>query len=461
MSNNTYVSASFPLEKIIIASMIYKQGVADEIYGTLIPDYFCSEICRRIFIEIGRQLKSSSTIDISSVLHVINTFFKDNEGGRKDLEFIEELQRYSQNVFSSNNAVTELQNHYLVRNIYKTCSETIQDINKSPVPRAWSDYLDKLYSLSKLANSVTAGRSEVLTLGALAESLRSTYLFPSGGERPTPTGFEALDNKIKGLQKGDLVVIGARPSMGKTSLAINMALSASKEYSKELSPRGVLFISLEMEAKKIASRLLNQIAGVNFDLLYDKVSHANWLHTLDNCVKTLSKLNLTIDDEAIYSLEQLISKIKKYKATNRIECVFVDYLQLLKYDARSLDRYKEITEITRALKVLAKETNICIILLSQLSRALEGRTSKRPQMYDLKESGSIEQDADIILLIYREQYYKNMESSEEEQVTDNKGQLFIAKNRNGPVGNVNIEFEPEICKFTCTTPVKKKVKKSI
>lgn len=249
------------------------------------------------------------------------------------------------------------------------------------------------------------------------------------------TGFIDLDNLCCGLQKGDLIIVAGRPAMGKTSFGMTIAYNVSLK-----SEFPVAVFSLEMSKSQLVQRILCAEAMVD----QQKVRNGN-LENLDwnNLIKTSSKLNkanLYIDDSAGLNIRQLAAKAKELKAQKGLSLIVIDYLQLLSGSNKE-SRQQEISEISRSLKNLAKELDVPVIALAQLSRAVEQRQDKRPMMSDLRESGSLEQDADIVMFIYREEYY-NPE-------TDNKGvsEIIVAKQRNGPTGTVELAFIKEFTKF--------------
>ncbi len=251
-----------------------------------------------------------------------------------------------------------------------------------------------------------------------------------------PTGLSELDNLTTGLQPSDLVIIAGRPSMGKTALALNIARNAAVD-----SHIPVAIFSLEMSSEQIGIRMLCSEAMKNSrKLRTGYLSKTDW-PDLTTAAGRLAESPIFIDDTAALSSLDIRARARRLKAEHRIGLVIVDYLQLMKGRSRAESRQLEISEITQSLKALAKELNIPVIALSQLSRAVEQRTHKKPQLSDLRESGAIEQDSDLVLFLYREEAY--------EEDTENKGiaEIIIGKQRNGPTGTIKLAFLKEYAKF--------------
>ena len=250
------------------------------------------------------------------------------------------------------------------------------------------------------------------------------------------SGFEDLDNQISGFQNSDFIVLAARPSMGKTALALNLSRNITVNSKLKVG-----FFSLEMSSQQLTERLLSSEAQISSHLVrVGKLPKKDW-RKLSDAASTLSDSNLFIDDSAGLNIMELRAKARQMKSEKGVDIIIVDYLQLLHKAGRVESRQQEISYISRSLKSLAKELNIPIIALSQLSRAVEARSDHRPIMSDLRESGAIEQDADIVLFIYRKYVYSKKE--EDRGVSE----LIISKHRNGPTGTIKLAFIDEYAKF--------------
>ncbi len=258
----------------------------------------------------------------------------------------------------------------------------------------------------------------------------------SGVLTGVPSGLYDLDDKLSGFQNSDLIILAGRPSMGKTALALSLARNAAIEYGHKV---GVF--SLEMSNQQLVERLITAEARIDSHLVRTGRLPKNEWKKLSRVAEPLSKAEIYIDDSAGLNIMELRAKARQLKAEKDIDIFYVDYLQLLNVGSRSESRQQEISYISRSLKALAKELSVPIVVLSQLSRAVESRTDHRPIMSDLRESGAIEQDADVILFVYRKFVY----SKDEEDF--GKGEVIIAKHRNGPTGTVNVTFVDKYARF--------------
>lgn len=250
--------------------------------------------------------------------------------------------------------------------------------------------------------------------------------------RGVPTGFTGIDNVLAGLQKSDLIILAARPSMGKTSLALNIAQNVA---TKQGVPVGIF--SLEMSKEQLIDRLLASEAGIDSWKLRTGNLEDKDFEKINKAMGVLAEAPLYIDDSAMANVMEMRTKARRLQSEHDLGLIVIDYLQLMSGRAGSDNRVQEISEISRGLKGLARELNVPVIALSQLSRSVEQRTPKIPQLSDLRESGSIEQDADVVMFIYREDYY------EKETEKKNIAEVLIKKHRNGPTGDVELFFQPE------------------
>lgn len=263
-----------------------------------------------------------------------------------------------------------------------------------------------------------------------------------GALRGLKTGFRDLDHKTAGFQKGDLVIIGARPAMGKTTFAQNLAYNVATRNGDN---KGVLFFSMEMAKNEIVDRIISDIAGVDaWKLRTGNVSDEDFAR-IGDALGDMSEVPLYIDDTSSMTIYDLSNKARRAVHDHGIAMIIVDYLQLI----QGSDRYKgnrvqEVTEISRGLKTLARELEVPVIALAQLSRGVTGRDDPRPVLSDLRESGSIEQDADLVMFLHRPDYYRQ---NNDDYVPTNITELILAKHRHGPVGKVELYFHPELLRF--------------
>lgn len=250
------------------------------------------------------------------------------------------------------------------------------------------------------------------------------------------TGFIDLDSKLSGLQKSDLLLLAARPSMGKTALGINIATNSALKAGAK-----VAIFSLEMSKEQLVQRIIASTAHVDLqNIISGRLEEKEWIDIIDS-MAPLSQAKIYIDDTAGISLMELKAKCRRLKIEQGLDLILIDYLQLMQLEGRQESRQQEISTISRGLKIIAKEMECPVIALSQLSRAPELRSDHRPILSDLRESGAIEQDADIVMFLYRDDYYH--EDSEKQNI----GEVIIAKHRNGPTGNLELTFKKEYTKF--------------
>ncbi|WP_420561458.1 replicative DNA helicase [Tepidicaulis sp.] len=287
-----------------------------------------------------------------------------------------------------------------------------------------------------------------------------------GGLSGISTGLRDLDERLGGLQASDLIILAGRPSMGKTALATNIAFNAARAYKAEHRPDGsvhvtdgavVGFFSLEMSSEQLATRLLAEHSGIPSEKLRrGKIDQDQWHHFVQ-AAQELEGLPLYIDDTGGLTIATLAARARRLKRQHGLGLLVVDYIQLLA-GSRTENRVQEVTEITTGLKALAKELNVPIIGLSQLSRQVEAREDKRPQLSDLRESGSIEQDADVVMFVFREEYYvarsepregtpEHLQWQEEMEKVHSLAEVIIGKQRHGPTGTVKLQFQSEITRF--------------
>lgn len=259
------------------------------------------------------------------------------------------------------------------------------------------------------------------------------------GLRGLKTGLHDLDEMTGGLKKSDLIILAARPAMGKTALALNIALAAARDIP-------VLIFSLEMSREQLSDRLLSTVSGVNLARIIDGHLSKVELESIQDALPIIGDRNWSIDDTGGLNISELKMRARQFKHENGLGLIVVDYLQLIQSSkAYAGNRVNEVSEVSRALKTLAKELDVPVLALSQLSRNLEMRADRRPQLSDLRESGSIEQDADIVMFLYRDEYYNR--DSEEKNIAE----IMIAKNRNGATGARKFRFVPEcVCFYDLT-----------
>ena len=325
----------------------------------------------------------------------------------------------------------------------------------------------KLYALAEQGQT-EQGFQSFLTAVTDAVKVANAAYQREGGLAGVSTGLVDLDKKLGGLHRSDLLILAGRPSMGKTSLATNVAFNIARAYKKGITASGeegavdggvVGFFSLEMSAEQLATRILSEVAEIPSNQIRRGDFTESEFRRIVDAAKELEAAPLFIDDTPALPISQLAARARRLKRTHGLDALFVDYLQLVRGTGRSENRVNEISEITMGLKAIAKELDIPVIALSQLSRQVENREDKRPQLSDLRESGSIEQDADVVMFVFREEYYKEREKpgdhelekmgiwQEEMERLHGKAEVVIGKQRHGPIGTVELSFEGQFTRF--------------
>ena len=322
-----------------------------------------------------------------------------------------------------------------------------------------------LYKLAEQGTSDTGFQSFLKAVTDAVNIANAAYQ-REGGLAGISTGLMDLDKKLGGLHSSDLLILAGRPSMGKTSLATNIAFNIAKAYKRGVKPDGsegaieggvVGFFSLEMSAEQLAARILSEASEVPSEQIRRGDMTEGEFRRFVDAAKALEACPLYIDDTAAIPIAQLAARARRLKRTHGLDVLIVDYLQLVRGVAEN--RVQEIGEISMGLKAIAKELNIPVVALSQLSRQVENREDKRPQLSDLRESGSIEQDADVVMFVFREEYYKEREKpgdhdleamakwQEEMERLHGRAEVIIGKQRHGPIGSIDLSFEGRFTRF--------------
>jgi replicative DNA helicase len=324
-----------------------------------------------------------------------------------------------------------------------------------------------LYALAEQGKTEKGFQSFLSAVTQAVQVANAAYM-RDGGLAGTSTGLIDMDKKLGGLHRSDLLILAGRPSMGKTSLATNIAFNIAKAYRKGTLPDGregtleggvVGFFSLEMSAEQLAARILSEASEVPSEQIRrGDMTEAEFRRFVE-AAKELESCPLYIDDTPALPISQLAARSRRLKRTAGLDVLIVDYLQLLRAASAKDNRVNEISEITQGLKAIAKELDIPVIALSQLSRQVENREDKRPQLSDLRESGSIEQDADVVMFVFREEYYKEREKPGDHELEKlsawqeamsslhGKAEVIIGKQRHGPIGSIELSFEGRFTRF--------------
>ena len=429
-----YLPHNFLSEKIILGNLLTNTETLELIISRLSIEAFYFKNHQEIYKAILKLYERKQLIDITTVISYLQ-----DEGQLELIGGVSTLTELITQVPNSVNIdqyITLIQNKFLRRNLIKIGYQLINSsfITNISLETILHELETEIFNLTK--------NTEKATLLTNAELLSNVYneLKQKSNKNALlglSSGFYNLDALTQGFQKSDLIIIAARPSMGKTAFCLNIASNVIK--STKLP---VLFFSLEMSKEQLIYRLLSMETSINNTRLRaGNIKEFEW-KKLNEFKKQFSKLPFFIEDTPNISTFDIKAKIKKIRSEyQNIGLIVIDYLQLMETKTKSNNRVQELSQITRNLKHIAREFNVPIIVLSQLSRNVENRVNKRPILSDLRESGSIEQDADLVLMLYRDDYYNS--NSTESNITE----LIITKHRNGPIGLIKLLFEAEFTRF--------------
>jgi len=423
-------------EKSVLSSIFFEPSVFDRVAVKLLAEDFFSNSNREVFLameELSVENTVISRISVAGQLRAANKL--EAVGG---LAYLGDLMEYEGTSAGLDFAVDVVKRQALKRKLIAAAQDIVQDGlgSQTDVDVLLAEAEQKM---SDLAQEMP--REQAVDLQTIVESVyRDVRTRVETGDTilGVNTGFTELDEMTSGFHKGNLVILAARPSMGKTALALNIATSAALKYDKS-----VVLFSLEMSWEELGFRLISTEAGIDGKRLRKGQITRRETEDFLGAVKRLSRARITVDDSPALSVNEFRNRARRLKKEGKCDLILVDYLQLMRGSGRrSADsREQEIAEISRAFKAIAKELEVPVLALSQLNRALEGRKDKRPLLSDLRESGAIEQDADVIIFIYRDEYY-NKESRDK-----GMAELIIGKQRNGPVGTVRVAFQPDFARF--------------
>ena len=452
------------IEIIVIAYLLKHPDLIDSNFEYLNSSLFSNIENLKIFNVLEEFHKSQRNISIDTIKNYIPDI---QTKTHKELSHQIDQIVFSKDIFT--NYLETLQDLHLRRELFKITqnknyeSTTFETSNN--IKDIFLDLEKKLFDLSNYKKDNYEFRDFASVTKSSLKLVEKAFK-KKGKYSGIISGFGDLDNMLGGLQNSDLIILAGRPSMGKTALATNIAFNAAKFFSKEQEKGSVVMFSLEMSAEQIGLRILAEQSKIPSDKLRKGELNEKDSLELQNTYKEINNLNFFFDDSPNLTVSELRSKLRRYKVNYNIKLVLIDYLQLIKPESNRDNRVNELSEITRNLKQLAKEFDLPVISLSQLSRQVENRDDKRPLLSDLRESGSIEQDADVVMFIYRESYYlqrnEPIRSADESQESYqkkhdswkdrneevfNKAELIVAKQRNGPTGKIELYFDDKYTKF--------------
>ena len=440
--DESLIPQSIEAEEAVLGAILVNPETLTKISDSLKPQSFYKPAHREIYDAMMQLYNSGDNIDIVTVSEVLNYNGKlESAGGRAYINDLAENTITTSNISHYAKIIKE---KAIKRALINAGSEIVShgyDLEPSDDSLEQAERLIYEISASKTATDLKHVKDMVIEAWNTIE-----YRYEHKDELAgLSTGFNSLDAQLSGLQKSDLIIIAARPAMGKTALALNIAQNVA---INEKVP--VCIFSLEMSYSQLVQRMLCSHAEVDAQRLKTgNMLQKDW-ESLTNAMTEFSQAPIYIDDTSGCTLTDIRTKCRRLKSQQKdLGLIVIDYLQLMEGGSKE-DRLQQISAMSRGLKILAKELDVPIICLSQLSRAVESRNDKRPMLSDLRESGSIEQDADLVMFIYREEYYNKAESEDEERIkaqTKGMSEIIIAKHRNGPVDTCKLLFQSNITKF--------------
>jgi len=447
-------------EQTLIGSVLVNNDIIDEVANIISSKEFYDPIHSKIYDMIEKLHNKGM---IANPITLKTPFEKDeNLSDVGGTEYLVKLTRLSSSTKQSIDYAKIIHEKFVKRELIKISENLSEDAVDEKTEKSGEDIIqDTEKSLFDLAERGTFNQSFLKFDQALDQTIEmATNAMKSGdGIVGVPTGLKDLDERLGGLHKSDLVIIAGRPSMGKTALATNIAYYAAKKILDNNEKNSVAFFSLEMSSEQLATRIISEQSRIRSnDIRRGKVSEEEFNRLIETS-RNIHQLPLVIDETPAINIATLSNRARRIKRLFGLNLIVVDYIQLMTTGSKRYDgRVQEISEITQGLKALAKELNVPVLALSQLSRAVEQRDDKKPQLADLRESGSIEQDADVVMFVFREEYYLErkeprhgtMEYAEwQSKMNEIIGgaDIIIGKQRHGPTGNVKVEFEGMYTKF--------------
>ena len=426
---------SIEAEQSVIGSMLMGREAIMAASEMLTSDDFYQHQYGVIFDAMVELFNEGKPVDLVTLQNRLKE--KDLPPEITSMEFVRDLLNAVPTSANVRHYATIVSEKAVLRRLIRLSEEIENEcyLNKEPVEVILEETEKRMFQLLQQRNSGDYVPIRQVVMNTLENIERASKT--KGSVTGLPTGFTDLDYKTSGLQPSDFILIAARPSMGKTAFVLNIA-----QYMAFKKDKAVAIFSLEMSREQLMNRLFSMESKVDSqNLRTGNLKDEDWSKLIESA-GMIGESKLIIDDTPGISIGELRSKCRKYKLEHGLDIVIIDYLQLMTGSGRRTDsRQQEISDISRALKALARELNVPVVALSQLSRAVEQRTDHRPMLSDLRESGAIEQDADVVMFIYRDDYYNK--DSEDKGIAE----IIIAKQRNGPIGTVNQVWLPDYTKF--------------
>ena len=448
-------------EQSVIGSILVTNEIFDEINTIISSINFYDPMHQKIFAAIESLIYKGLLANPIT----LKNYFQDDKDDLNVPEYLVKITKFSTSSRQANEYSKIIYDMFVRRELIKISEQTIDSAKLNDLDTNGQSIIE---NSEKLLFDLAEKGSFNSSLVKFDEAMRQTIEMASAAYKNeegivgVPTGLRDLDDRLGGLHQSDLIIIAGRPSMGKTSLATNIAFNAAKKLQDSGKKSSIAFFSLEMSSEQLSTRILAEQSRIRSnDIRRGKISDEQFDKFLETS-KNISELPLYIDETPAMSIAAMSNKARRIKRLNGLDMIIVDYIQLMRGTSFNKDgRVQEISQITQGLKAIAKELSIPVVALSQLSRQVEQRDDHKPQLSDLRESGSIEQDADVVMFVYREGYYLQRKEPREATVEHAEwqakmnevahlAQIIIGKQRHGPIGNVTLEFEERFTKFKDT-----------
>ena len=448
-------------EQSVIGSILVTNEIFDEISTIISNTNFYDPMHQKIYNAIENLIYKGMLANPIT----LKNYFEDEKDDINIPEYLVKITKFSTSIRQAIEYSKIIYDMFVRRELIKISEQTIDSAKSNDLDSNGQNIIENSEKLLfDLAEKGSFSSSLIKFDDAMKQTIEmaSAAYKNEGGIVGVPTGLRDLDDKLGGLHQSDLIIIAGRPSMGKTSLATNIAFNAANFIQQNGNKSSVVFFSLEMSSEQLSTRILSEQARIGSnDIRRGRISDEQFDKFLEMS-KNISELPLFIDETPAISIAAMSNRARRIKRLHGLEMIVVDYIQLMKGTSNNKDgRVQEISQITQGLKAIAKELGVPVVALSQLSRQVEQRDDHKPQLADLRESGSIEQDADVVMFVYREGYYLQRKEPREATVEHAEWQakmnevahlaeIIIGKQRHGPIGKVTLEFEERFTKFKDT-----------
>ncbi|MDB3886532.1 replicative DNA helicase [Candidatus Pelagibacter sp.] len=448
-------------EQAVIGSILVSNDIFDEISTLISSINFYDPMHQRIFEAVESLIYKGMLANPIT----LKNYFEDEKDDLDVPEYLVKITKFSTSVRQAVEYSKIIYDMFVRRELIKISEQTIDSAKLNELDTNGQTIIE---NSERLLFDLAEKGSFNSSLVKFDEAMKQTIEMASAAYKNeegivgVPTGLRDLDDKLGGLHQSDLIIIAGRPSMGKTSLATNIAFNAAQKLQESGKKSSIAFFSLEMSSEQLSTRIISEQARISSnDIRRGRISDEQFDKFLETS-KNIAELPLYIDETPAISIAAMSNRARRIKRLFGLDMVVVDYIQLMRGTTYNKDgRVQEISQITQGLKAIAKELGVPVVALSQLSRQVEQRDDHKPQLADLRESGSIEQDADVVMFVYREGYYLSRKEPREATVEHAEwqakmnevahlAQIIIGKQRHGPIGNVTLEFEERFTKFKDT-----------